>query len=172
VSKTDQYHRGNTPNTGFGKPSPVEEPSEKRIQVSQPASSIFVVDDEPVIASTLASILQMHGFRARCFTSPLEALKAAHSEAPDILLSDVIMPTLSGINLAIRMMALSPNCQVLLLSGQAATSDLLKAAREMGHTFPLLLKPVHPIQMLLEIGKLAESHAANACYPALNQTPS
>jgi CheY-like chemotaxis protein len=41
---------------------------------------IFVVDDEPVIASTLAAILQMNGFSAKFFTCPLEALTAARSK--------------------------------------------------------------------------------------------
>jgi CheY-like chemotaxis protein len=57
-----------------------------------PARQIFVVDDEPVIASTLATILQMNGFSAKFFTSPLEALNAARSKAPDLLISDVTMP--------------------------------------------------------------------------------
>ena len=45
--------------------------------LSDPATQIFVVDDEPVIASTLATILQLNGFSAKFFTSPLEALAAA-----------------------------------------------------------------------------------------------
>jgi CheY-like chemotaxis protein len=53
-----------------------------------PGSRIFVVDDEPVIASSLAAILRMNGFSARFFTSPLEALAAARSESPDLVISD------------------------------------------------------------------------------------
>jgi len=49
-----------------------------------PGSRIFVVDDEPVIASSLAAILRMKGFSARIFSSPLEALSAARSESPDL----------------------------------------------------------------------------------------
>jgi DNA-binding response OmpR family regulator len=48
-------------------------------------SHILVVDDEPVIASSLAALLQMNGFSARCFTCPLEALAAARSESPDLV---------------------------------------------------------------------------------------
>ena len=66
---------------------------------SNPVPRVFVVDDEPVIASTLAAILRMNGFSARFFTCPLEALAAARSESPDLVISDVAMPGISGIDL-------------------------------------------------------------------------
>jgi DNA-binding NtrC family response regulator len=116
---------------------------------------VFVVDDEEVIASTLTMILRLQGgFRARSFSKPLEALEAAHLEAPDLLISDVVMPLLSGIELAIRMKELCPNCKVLLFSGQAATAHLLEAAQADGHDFDLLLKPVHPADLLIKIRNL------------------
>ena len=121
-----------------------------------PSSSgphVFVVDDEPVIASTLAVILQMHGFSAKFFTSPLEALAAARAKSPDLLISDVDMPSISGIELAIRMKALHPTCQILLFSGQPSTLDLLNSARAQGHNFDLLLKPVPPPELLSAIRK-------------------
>ena len=79
--------------------------------LSDRATQIFVVDDEPVIASTLAAILQMNGFSTRFFTSPLEALAAARSKAPDLLVSDVTMPGISGIDLAMKMRAQYPKVQ-------------------------------------------------------------
>jgi CheY-like chemotaxis protein len=118
---------------------------------------VFVVDDEPVIASTLAAILQMHGFSANFFTSPLEALIAARAKSPDLLISDVDMPSLSGIDLAIRMKALYPSCKILLFSGQPSTLDLLESARAQGHDFDLLLKPVPPPELILEIRKRIDS---------------
>jgi len=63
-----------------------------RLHVSpRSGSRIFIVDDEPVIASSLAAILQMNGFSAKFFTCPLEALAAARSESPDLVISDVAM---------------------------------------------------------------------------------
>ena len=121
---------------------------------SNPVPRIFVVDDEPVIASTLAAILQMNGFSAKFFTCPLDALAAARLKAPDLLISDVAMPGISGIELAIQMRALFPTCKVLLFSGQAATLDLLQDAHAQGHDFDLLQKPVPPTEFLLEVGKM------------------
>jgi len=114
---------------------------------------VFVVDDEPVIAFTLAAILQMHGFSAKFFTSPLEALAAAKAKSPDLLISDVEMADLSGIDLAIQMKAQYPTCKILLFSGRPSTFDLLDSARAQGHDFDLLLKPVLPLDFLSEISK-------------------
>ena len=122
---------------------------------SNPAPRIFVVDDEPVIASSLAAILQMNGFSARFFTCPLEALAAARSESPDLVISDVAMHGISGIDLAIQMRAQYPNCKILLFSGQATTLDLLEGARAQGYDFRLLQKPVHPSEFFFEIGQLS-----------------
>jgi CheY-like chemotaxis protein len=134
-----------------------------------PATQIFVVDDEPVIASTLAAILQMNGFSAKFFTSPLEALAAARSKAPDLLISDVTMPDISGIDLAMKMRAQFPTCKILLFSGHPATFGLIEDARARGHEFHLLLKPVAPAELLLEIGKMV---AATVAVPQLTTTDS
>lgn len=112
---------------------------------------IFVVDDEQIIAATVATILQMCGFSATAFTNPFEALNCAASDSPDLLISDVAMPEMSGVDLALRMKEACPNCKVLLFSGQAATVDLLWKARHLGHDFQLLLKPVHPTDLLSQV---------------------
>ena len=113
-----------------------------------------MVDDEKIIASSLAAILNKSGFAAVAFTNPLDALKAAEAEAPALLISDVIMPHITGIELAIRIKSKYPRCKVLLFSGQAATADLLRFARMEGHDFVLLEKPVHPSDLLAAIKSL------------------
>jgi DNA-binding NtrC family response regulator len=119
---------------------------------SSSVTNVFVVDDEHVIASSLAAILKLHGYCATSFTSPLEALASARSRAPDLLISDVAMPDFSGVDLAIQIKAECPECRILLFSGHATSQDLLKDARGQGHDFQLLRKPVHPSVMLLSIG--------------------
>jgi DNA-binding NtrC family response regulator len=119
------------------------------------SSRIFIVNDEPVIASSLAAILRMEGFSARFFTAPLDALAAARLESPDLVISDVAMPDISGIDLALLIRKQHPKCKILLFSGQATTIDLLEDARAQGYDFRLLLKPVHPSEFLYEIGELS-----------------
>ena len=118
---------------------------------------VFVVDDERLIASTTTTILQLSGYETRSFANALEALEAARTVRPDLLIADVIMPGLSGIDLAIRFKELYPTCKVLLLSGQTKTTDLLEAARQQGHDFEILAKPVHPTDLLARIKERVNS---------------
>jgi DNA-binding response OmpR family regulator len=115
---------------------------------------IFVVDDEPAISETLAIILQRNGFAVTSFTNPLEALELAATASPNLLLSDVVMPELSGLDLAVSIKEKCPDCKILLFSGQAGTVDLLRAAREQGHDFSLVAKPIHPTALLGRIREL------------------
>jgi CheY-like chemotaxis protein len=112
---------------------------------------ILVVDEDYRIASTLSMVLRSLGFEATFFTEPLEALWAAQCDAPDLLLSEVSMSELSGIELAIQVRQLCPDCKVLLFSGQPDIVDLLETSRAGGHTFAVLPKPIHPTALLSEI---------------------
>jgi CheY-like chemotaxis protein len=114
-------------------------------------STIFVVDDDRIIASTITTILQLNGYEVRFFVNSLEALEAARTVKPDLVIADVVMPGLSGIDLAIQLKERCPTCKVLLLSGQAKTGDLLETAREQGHAFEVLAKPIHPTDLLARI---------------------
>lgn len=118
---------------------------------------VSVVDDEVLIASSFAMVLCNQGFDASFFTEPLQAIQAARYYAPDLLISEVSMPVLSGIELAIRVQKQCPNCKVLLLSGQPDITDLLTASRANGHTFEVLPKPIHPTHLLREIQGLFKS---------------
>jgi DNA-binding NtrC family response regulator len=92
----------------------------------------------------LAMILQKSGFDATPFTQPLRALEASRTDSPDLLISDVMMPELNGIELATQMQQVCPSCRVLLFSGQANTQMLLDSARASGNHFECVGKPVHP----------------------------
>lgn len=112
---------------------------------------LLIVDDERVIADTLSAILSKHGFAVMTAYSGATALELARITPPDLLLSDVAMPGMNGIELAIAMVQSLPDCKVLLFSGQASTVDLLDEARHAGHTFTLILKPIHPTDLLNRI---------------------
>jgi CheY-like chemotaxis protein len=116
--------------------------------VEQSSPRILVVDDEVIIADTLALILKKAGFICRIAYHGSAALDLARQWTPDILLCDVYMPGLSGVEIAIELRALHPRCKILLLSGRAEVDDLLRGAREKGFHFDLLVKPVHPAELL------------------------
>ena len=113
---------------------------------------VFVVDDEAIIAQTLAIILNQAGFIATAFGDPDKAIAAAAETSPNLLISDVVMPGMTGVDLAIHFRTAHPTCKVLLFSGQARTADLLDEARSRGYDFDLLTKPVHPADLLAKLG--------------------
>lgn len=112
---------------------------------------VLVADDERVIADTLGLILNQNGFETATVYSGPKAVELARAFHPDVFLGDVVMPGMSGIEAAIQICSLIPECRVLLLSGQAATADLLRDARVRGHHFEVLLKPIHPTQLLARL---------------------
>ena len=78
---------------------------------------VLVADDERVIADTLAIILNQSGFSATAVYSGEKAVETAKTLRPDMLISDVIMTDLNGIDAAIQIRALLPSCKILLFSG-------------------------------------------------------
>lgn len=112
---------------------------------------VLVVDDEQVIADTLAKILDLNGYDASAVYTGTAAVESARKLRPDLIISDVIMPDMNGIEAAINISGFLPECKILLFSGQAATADLLENARAQGHDFEILAKPVHPSDLLAKL---------------------
>jgi CheY-like chemotaxis protein len=117
---------------------------------------VLVVDDEPLVAETLALILSGAGFAARAVHNGSDALDLAQAIRPSLLLTDVHMPGMNGVELALIFTTSFPDCKVLLFSGRATPQDLAPAI-EAGVKFPMLAKPLHPTQVIDYISKtLAE----------------
>ncbi|MGA7155996.1 MAG: response regulator [Acidobacteriaceae bacterium] len=113
---------------------------------------VMVVDDEPLVADTLAMILTQAGYYAVRAYNGRTALEIASVRAPDLLISDVAMPEMNGVELALGLVAMAPKCKVVLFSGHATSVDLV-SAYAAGHHFPLMAKPVHPTQVLGHVAK-------------------
>jgi CheY-like chemotaxis protein len=112
---------------------------------------VLVVDDEEVIANTLAIILNQAGFEARAVFSGEQAVELLESFQPEMMITDVIMKGMTGIEAAIATRNKLPKCNILLFSGQAVTADLLQEARTRGHEFEILAKPIHPSDLLAKL---------------------
>ena len=112
------------------------------------APRVLVVDDERLVADTLSEILNCFHYDATAFYNGEAAIEAARERCPDFVLSDVVMPRLNGVETVLKIRELCPHTRVLLLSGNAATADLLRQAHSQGHDFELLAKPVHPDEIL------------------------
>jgi DNA-binding response OmpR family regulator len=112
---------------------------------------ILVVDDERVIADTLCAILRNQGYDAIAFYDAESALIASSEEDPEFVISDVVMPGMSGVDMAVQIRGRWPGCGILLFSGQAGTVDILEAAHRQGYDFDFLTKPVHPKDLLAKL---------------------
>jgi len=119
--------------------------------------SVLVVDDESAIADTLAEILNRSGYSARAAYDGPGALETSLMVPPELLITDVVLPGMNGIDLAIQMKRIFPDVKILLFSGQASTSDLLASANGAGHRFALLSKPVHPKDLLARVSESLKS---------------
>jgi len=112
---------------------------------------VLVVDDESAIADTLTEILCRSGYAAMSAYDGTDALETALLTPPELLITDVVLPGMSGIELAITIKRIFPDCKILLFSGQAVTTDLLDNAKNAGHHFTLLHKPIHPRELLTRV---------------------
>lgn len=114
-------------------------------------TKVLVVDDERTIADTLAVILNRAGFQASAVYSGTEAVEVAKSVKPDLIISDVFMPDMNGVEAMILIRGFLPRCKILLFSGNAATVDLLESAHARGYQFEILAKPVHPQDLIARL---------------------
>jgi CheY-like chemotaxis protein len=116
--------------------------------------TVLVVDDERIIADTTVDILNRFGFEATRAYSGQQALKIVATLQPDYLLTDIVMPGMNGVELAIAINKMFPATKTVLFSGQAGISNLLKQAEEEGYAFELVAKPIHPTELIEFLKKL------------------
>lgn len=114
---------------------------------------ILVVDDETAITDTLTEILNRSGYATMKAYDGEEALQIALMTPPNLLITDVILPGMTGIELAITVGRIYPDCKSLLCSGQSIALELQNCAASEGHRFTLLTKPVHPTEILARVAE-------------------
>ena len=116
---------------------------------------VLIADDEKLIADTLALILNQGGFEAQAVYTCKKALEVAPLFQPDVLISDVLMAEMNGVDAAIQMRSLLPDIRVFLLSGQTATADMIARSKAGNLGFEVLVKPVHPQELLRRLHNAA-----------------
>lgn len=136
---------------------PPADSSTDEANAQRPDPRILVVDDEKVIADTIVQILNRNGFIAEPAYGGAEAIEKAKRTCPELVLSDVLMPEIDGVEVAMTIRQHCPETRIVLFSGQAATVELLARAREQGHTFELLPKPIHPTQLIKHLREPAKT---------------
>jgi CheY-like chemotaxis protein len=126
---------------------------------------VLVVDDERIIADTISLIFGHNDFAVMTAYDAPSALELATVIPPELLITDVMMPGMTGIDLAVAINQTVPDCEVIIFSGQATTTDLLATARKEGHEFTALSKPLHPTVLLAEAARRLHLQPANSKRP-------
>jgi CheY-like chemotaxis protein len=112
---------------------------------------ILLVDDERAIADSLAFMLSHEGYDVKAVYSGGDAIDTAKQFKPELLITDVVMPGISGTEAAISISKFLPECKTLLFSGQVKGKELAESARSQGFNFELIEKPLHPQELLQKI---------------------
>jgi len=144
--------RAETPSARGGAPSPLSPaPRHERTGGRRPAR-VLVVDDDRVIGSTLVDLLNELGHEGHWVADGSAALRALIEAPPDVVLLDILMPGLSGLDTLPSIRALAPGVPVIMVSG-AADEQLGRRALASG-AFDYVLKPVD-LRHLADIVELA-----------------
>jgi DNA-binding NtrC family response regulator len=107
--------------------------------------SIVLIDDEPITLKRLRRILEKEGYRIAAFSSPQRALKHLEHAACDLVVSDVQMPGMSGLDLMIKVRSRLPDIEFILITGYATFDGAVEATKE--GAFHYLAKPFTPEQL-------------------------
>jgi CheY-like chemotaxis protein len=116
---------------------------------------VLIADDEPVLADTLALILDQHGFETRAVYSGEAAVETAPALRPDVLITDFSMGKMNGIETAMRISAIRPDCRLILVSGNVGIIPhmLPGVEKRIGNPIKVLSKPLHPALLLARLAE-------------------
>ena len=126
------------------------------------SGSILVVDDEEAIRTSLRSILEDEGYDVTVAVNGVEALKIYGQDPPDLMILDIWMPELDGLETLRRVKELVPTTQVMMMSGHGSIETAVKAVKLGAYDYiekPLSLENVtHRVKQALEQYRLAQEN--------------
>lgn len=118
---------------------------------------LLIVDDEIEFATTLAERMELRGIATQTANNGTEALEMVYSSPPDVVILDLKMPDMSGLEVLERIKSMHPAIEVIMLTGHGSTASGIEGM-EKG-AFDYIMKPVD-LNDLLEKLKLAyEKHS-------------
>jgi len=121
-------------------------------------TKVLLVDDEIEFASSLAERLELRGFEATAVTSGEEALGSLHSEPPDVVLLDLKMPDMNGLDILPKIKALDATIEVIILTGHG--SRTAKDSGMLAGAFDYIMKPVDISELVTKIKQAKERRGA------------
>jgi DNA-binding response OmpR family regulator len=121
-----------------------------------PDANVLLVDDDPVILKLLQVNFEMEGFHVSTANDGVEGLEKARAERPDIVLLDIMMPRMDGLEVtrALKGDPETKDIPIILLSAKAQASDI-QAGKDIGAD-DYLTKPFDPLELLDRVNELLE----------------
>jgi DNA-binding NtrC family response regulator len=122
--------------------------------------TVLLVDDEAEFVTTLAERLELRGLQVSVATECEEAIRIVESVRPQVVVTDVKMPGMGGLDLLRFLKARHPGIEVILLTGHGSTQDGVKGMR-LG-AFDYLMKPVKIEDLIEKLESAAEARHGRA----------
>jgi DNA-binding NtrC family response regulator len=122
---------------------------------SRPALSLLIIDDNPGSLEMLSSALAQPDLEILTSTDPEEGVDLVHSRHPQIVLTDLVMPGLSGMEVLDRVMEFDPATEVILMTAHYSTESAVEAVKKGASDY--LNKPVSIAALRQKIGSLLET---------------
>ena len=116
---------------------------------------VLVVDDEERVVQSIAGVLEDEGFRVAKGRSGEEAIRIFQEDEPDVTLLDIWMPGMDGIEVLKKLKGISPDCQVIMVSGHATISTAMTAVK-LG-AFDFIEKPLSLDLLLMTIHRALDN---------------
>ncbi len=116
--------------------------------------SILIVDDEPLIRESLYEILRIDGFLAMMASNGEEALEEISNKRIDIVLTDMKLPNMNGLDLIVKIKEISPDTEVIMITGYGSIETAVEAMKSGAYDY--VTKPINDHEIKLMINKIVE----------------
>jgi DNA-binding response OmpR family regulator len=121
-------------------------------------NNILVVDDEPVARQSLSDILRLEGYNVTAIANGELAVDHVRNYSVDLILLDLKMPGMNGLDVVQVVNQISPDTEIILLTAYGSMESAVEALRQRVHDY--LLKPASPIQILESVKRGLERRTA------------
>ena len=120
------------------------------------SAKILIIDDHPETSSIVATILQSQGFNTENARSGLTGLSAAETDPPDLILLDVMMPDMDGIEVCRRLRAtpVTEKIPIIMFTSLAEANDKRKGFDAGANDY--LIKPTHPNELIRRVEEILQ----------------
>ena len=120
----------------------------------EPAAKILLIDDDPGSCEGLSLLLRREGHEVNALESGEEALQSLANTSYDVVITDLFLPGVSGIDILKHVKEMSLPCNVILITGNASAETAVEAMKE--GAFDYITKPVNFTELLVLVGKAVE----------------